>query len=141
MNKELLNEMMSISLESGGCVKFDLKAMDSKLHLALCGVDNKQTLENFSLAAKRISERPQPPPLIASTLLVPGYIDAYEVEKIASFIAKLDPNIPYALLGFHGDFLMKDLPTTSWKQAESCLSAAKSAGLKQVRIGNIHILR
>jgi pyruvate formate lyase activating enzyme len=141
MNPRLLDEMMSLSLESGGCVKFDLKAMNRNIHLALCGVDNGRTLENFAAAAKRISERPQPPPLIASTLLVPGYVDAQEAEAIASFIAEFDPNIPYALLGFHGDFLMTDLPSTSWKQAQRCLAAAEAAGLKRVRIGNVHILR
>jgi pyruvate formate lyase activating enzyme len=81
------------------------------------------------------------PPLVASTLLVPGYIDEREVKVLASFIAELDPNIPYALLGFHGDFLMKDLPPTSRSQAECCLAAAQAAGLKRVRIGNVHILR
>jgi pyruvate formate lyase activating enzyme len=141
MSPQLLNEMMNLSLESGGCVKFDLKAMDLNIHFALCGTDNKRTLENFSVAAMRISDRPEPPPLIASTLLIPGYIDAEQVGAIASFIAKMDRNIPYALLGFHGDFLMRDLPTTSWKHAERCLEAAKAAGLKHVRIGNIHILR
>jgi len=141
MSPQLLEQMINLSLESGGCIKFDLKAMDTNIHHALCGVDNSRTLKNFAAAARRISERPQPPLLIASTLLVPGYIDAQEVTAIASFIADLDPNIPYALLGFHGDFLMTDLPRTSWKQAESCLKAAKTVGLKRVRLGNIHILR
>lgn len=141
MSPELLDKMMDLSLESGGCVKFDLKAMDAKIHYALCGVDNRRTFANFATAAKRIAERPEPPLLIASTLLVPGYIETQEVKAIASFIAKLDPNIPYALLGFHGDFLMTDMPSTSWKQAENCLEAAKAAGLKRVRIGNVHILR
>ena len=59
---------------------------------------------------------------------------------IAGFIAELDVNIPYALLGFHGDFLMTDLPRTSWEQAERCLEAATDAGLKRVRLGNVHIL-
>ena len=141
MSPDLLNQMMDLSLESGGCVKFDLKAMNEKIHLALCGVGNKRTLENFTAASKSIPRRPEPPPLIASTLLVPSYIDAQEVAAIASFIAKLDPNIPYALLGFHGDFLMTDLPPTSWEQARSCQAAAEAAGLKRVRIGNVHILR
>ena len=141
MSPELLDEMMSLSLESGGCVKFDLKAMDRNIHYALCGVGNKRTLENFTRAARRIPERPEPPGLVASTLLVPGYVDAREVKAIASFIAELDTNIPYALLGFHGDFLMADLSATSWRQAESCLEAAKAAGLKRVRLGNVHILR
>jgi len=141
MNPKLLDKMMSLSLESGGCIKFDLKAMDANIHLALCGVGNGRTLENFVRAAQRITERPEPPPLVASTLLIPGYVESREVKAIASFIADLDPNIPYALLGFHGDFLMKDLPATSWKQAECCLEAAKDAGLKRVRLGNAQILR
>jgi pyruvate formate lyase activating enzyme len=134
MSPQLLDKMMTLSLESGGCVKFDLKAMNRNIHLALCGVDNRRTLENFAAAAKRIPQRPEPPPLVASTLLVPGYIDAGEVGAIASFIAALDPNIPYALLGFHGDFLMTDLPPTSRRQAQNCLDAAEASGLKRVRI-------
>ena len=59
MAPELLNEMISLSLETGGCVKFDLKARDANIHLALCGVDNNRTLENFAAAARRIPERPQ----------------------------------------------------------------------------------
>ena len=140
MSPDLLNEMMRLSMESGGCVKFDLKAMDANLHYALCGVDNRRTLENFATAAAYISQRPDPPPLVASTLLVPGYIDATEVKAIARFIAKLDPGIPYALLGFHGDFLMTDLHQTSRKQAESCLASARAEGLKRVRLGNVHLL-
>jgi len=104
-------------------------------------VSNERTLKNFAAAARRISERPEPPPLVASTLLVPGYIEAEEVKAIASFIVELDRNIPYALLGFHGDFLMGDLPVTLRRQAEACLEAARAAGLKRVRLGNVHILR
>lgn len=141
MSPENLEQVMSLSLESGGCVKFDLKAMNKNIHFALCGVDNIRTLENFASAAKLIPQRPDPPPLVASTLLVPGYIDAKEVKAIASFIAEQDPSIPYVLLGYHGDFLMTDLPATSSKQAQEYLAVAKAAGLKRVRLGNVHILR
>jgi len=141
MSPPLMGKMMRLSVESGGCTKFDLKAMDTNLHYALCGVDNKRTLENFSAAAAYIPQRPEPPPLVASTLLVPGYIDTEEIKAIAQFIAKRNPNIPYALLGFHGDFLMTDLPPTSRKQAERCLAVARAAGLKRARLGNIHLLR
>jgi len=140
MSPKLLDRMMSTSLESGGCVKFDLKAMEPNIHYALCGVGNERTLENFARAARRFSERPEPPPIVASTLLVPGYIEAREIGAIASYIANINPDIPYALLGFHGDFLMTDLPRTSWDQANRCLQAARSAGLKRVRIGNAHLL-
>ncbi|WP_176231666.1 hypothetical protein [Candidatus Hakubella thermalkaliphila] len=54
---------------------FDLKPWNETLHRALTGVSNRQTWENFSHAAGFIKERPDPPLLVASTLLVPGYVD------------------------------------------------------------------
>jgi pyruvate formate lyase activating enzyme len=72
--------------------------------------------------------------------LVPGYVDEEEVGSLASFIASLNPEIPYSLLGFHPNFYMDDLPRTSRRQADRCFRAAKEAGLKKVKIGNIHLL-
>jgi pyruvate formate lyase activating enzyme len=136
-----LDAAVGLSLESGGCVKFDLKAVTPAVHRALTGVDNRRTRENFARAAERIPARPEPPPLIASTLLVPGYVDAGEVAKIARFIADLDPTIPYSLLAFSPQLYMRDLPPTGRAQAKACLQAASDAGLTRVRIGNIHLLK
>jgi len=136
-----LKRMARQSLESGGCVKVDLKAWDSRIHQALCGCDNRRVIENFARLARWIPHRPNPPFLIASTLLVPGYVEEDEVRGIASFIAGLDRDIPYTLLAFAPQFRMNDFPTTSRDHAESCLEAARSAGLRRVRIGNTHLLR
>jgi pyruvate formate lyase activating enzyme len=140
MDRRLLKNMMDLSWSSGGCIKFDLKAWNASVHRALCGIGNERTLENFAYAASRIWERPDPPPLIASTLLVPGYIDEVEVQRIARFIASLDVTIPYALLAFSPQFFMTDLPTTSRALADRCLAVAQEAGLKRVKIGNVHLL-
>lgn len=140
MASRLLEEMLEVSLESGGCVKFDLKAFDDRLHSALCGVSNTRTLENFRRAGRHIGDRPDPPVLVASTLLVPGYVTAAEVRRIAEFIFDLDSSIPYALLAFSPQFLMSDLPPTSRRQATECLEAALGAGLKRVRLGNTGLL-
>jgi pyruvate formate lyase activating enzyme len=140
MNRELLRSMADLSIESGGCIKFDLKAHDDSLHRALCGVDNRRTFDNFSYLAARIGERPEIPLLVAATLLVPGYVDAREVRSIADFIARLDREIPYVLLAFHPSFQMSDLRSTSRAQAEACYEEARSAGLTRVRIGNLHLL-
>lgn len=140
MSKVLLKRMAELSLESDGCIKFDLKAFSKELNLALCGVSNEWTLENFSILAGLTRKREKPPFLVASTLLVPGYVDRYEVEKIARFIAGLNPNIPYSLLGFYPCFYMHDLPATSRHHAEECLEVARACGLVNVRIGNIHLL-
>jgi pyruvate formate lyase activating enzyme len=140
MHGRLLEEMMELVVESGGCVKFDLKAWDENVHIALTGVTNRRTLENFRRAGEMVSKRPVPPALIASTLLVPGYVDEGEVRNIAGFIASLNPDIPYSLLAFYPHFFMCDLPRTSRKVAERCASAAREQGLRNVRVGNIHLL-
>jgi pyruvate formate lyase activating enzyme len=137
---ELLDHALELSLRTGGCVKFDLKAADESLHVALTGASNRRTLENILRLGRRFAERPEPPPVIASTLLVPGYVDAGEVGRIARFLADVDPRIPYALLGFTPHFCMSDLPRTSLNHAEAAARAARDAGLKRVRIGNRHLL-
>jgi pyruvate formate lyase activating enzyme len=140
MAADLLDEMVEMALRSGGCIKFDLKAWNDTLHRALTGNTNRRTLENFRRAAARIAERPAPPLLVASTLLVPGYIDAQDVGEIAGFLAAIDPDIPYSLLGFHPAFMLSDLPATSKAHAQACFQAARSRGLTRVRIGNRHVL-
>ena len=187
MHEGLLDKMVDLSLNSGGCIKVDLKAWDENLHIALTGITskescpvrpipaykaglygltenrqlsnsnpkpafipvhrtgfsacfNKRTLENFSRVAERIKTRPVPPLLIASTLLVPGYIDENEVRGIARFIASINPEIPYSMLAFYPHFYMSDLPLTSKVLSERCLKAAQEEGLKNVRIGNVHLL-
>jgi pyruvate formate lyase activating enzyme len=140
VNPDLLDQMLGIAKDCGGCVKFDLKAWDSSLHIALTGVTNQRTLSNFARAVEKIGCRLVPPLLIANTLLVPGYIDREEVAAIAGFIADLNPDIPYSLLAFHPQFLMSDMPTTSKTLANQCRQAAQDAGLNNVRIGNVHLL-
>ena len=140
MHPRLLDRAVELSLLTGGCIKFDIKAFDENLHLALTGVSNRRTLENFSRAARRIPERPEPPLVVASTLLVPGYVDPGEVGWVARFIAGVDPSIPYALLGFHPHFFIHDLPRTSVRHAEAAEAAARAAGLTRVRVGNRHLL-
>jgi len=140
VSREFLKQMIEVSLASGGCIKFDLKAWDLPLHQALCGVSNRPTLRNFEYVARSIGQRPDPPLLLAATCLIPGYVDAEQVGGIAKFVAGLDPDIPYALLAFHPDFEMGDLPVTSRQQATECFEAARAAGLTRVRIGNLHLL-
>jgi len=145
---KLMDRAVELALESGGTVKFDLKALNPILHRALTGVDNQRTLENFSRAVSRVGGRGStsaglvgaPPPLVASTLLVPGYVDGEEVGRIARFIVDLDPTIPYSLLAFGPHFLMPDLPRTSVRHAEEAEAAARGAGLVNVRVGNRHLL-
>ncbi len=140
MMPSYLKTIAEISINSGGCIKIDLKAWDESLSHALCGTSNRQTLKNIEFLVHYGKQRNEPPFLVISTLLVPGYVDAVEVENIAKFLASLDPGIPYSLLAFHPHFEMDDMPITSLKDATECMKTAKKAGLENVRIGNVHLL-
>jgi pyruvate formate lyase activating enzyme len=130
-----------IALETGGCVKIDLKAFDDRIHRALCGRSNSQTLKNLKILGEMANKRREVPLLVVSTLMVPGYVNEEEVTWISNYLADIDPTIPYSLLAFHPAYMMNDLSTTSWSQAEACIKAARGAGMENVRIGNEWLLR
>jgi pyruvate formate lyase activating enzyme len=137
----LMEDSTGIALFSGGSIKIDVKSFDDILTKALCGSSNKYTLENLKQIGSYIDQRPETPLLIASTLLVPGYIDVEQVRKIANYLVSIHPGIPYSLLAFYPTFVIDDLPTTSREHARECYNVAKEEGLMNVWIGNSHLLR
>ena len=141
MQAPWLKPLVASSLPNGGIIKVDLKAFSEEIHLALCGVSNRQTLQNFAALAAHLGERPEVPLLCASTLMVPGYVDLEEIYGLARFLAVLDPDLPYSLLGFYPQFFLDDLPVTSREFALQAARTAREAGLKRVHLGNLHLLR
>jgi len=135
-NTKLVKKAAEYSQVSDGVIKFDLKAYNRNLNIALTGRPNDRTLQNFKMIAEKFQKKNL---LTATTLLVPGYIDTEEIEKIARYIADLNPDIPYSLLAFHPDYKMMDMPVTSRKHAMECYKTAKKY-LNQVNIGNKHLL-
>ena len=136
----LVRKAAELALVSGGNVKFDLKCSTPALSLALSGVSNERSYENFRMVAEEFcGERKDVPVLTATTLLVPGYVDASEVASTAKFIADLNPNLLYSLLIFHPAFLMKDLPVTPYEQVVRCYRAAKKH-LRKVHVGNLSLI-
>ncbi|RKX70721.1 radical SAM protein [candidate division WOR-3 bacterium] len=140
MHPKLAAKIFDLALESGGCVKIDLKAYSPEIHYTLCGSSNRNTIENIRLLGKRFHLRPNPPPLIVSTLLVPGYLDERELESIAKLLSSIDLMIPWSLLGFYPQFKLDDLPRTSHSHAQIALDIAKKYHLQNVNIGNVHLL-
>jgi pyruvate formate lyase activating enzyme len=90
------------------------------------------------IASEKYDKRSELPLLTATTLLVPGYVDKIEIERIAEFIGDLNENIPYSLLLFHPAYAMSDLPSTSLNLAQECYRAASSF-LEDVNVGNLHM--
>ncbi|KXB02861.1 hypothetical protein AKJ43_00315 [candidate division MSBL1 archaeon SCGC-AAA261D19] len=83
-----------------------LKALDNCLHLDFTGKSNHKTLENFVKYYRSIKLR-------SESILIPGYIDCEEIEKIARFIADVNPNIPYRIDGYI------PVPGASWRRPTS----------------------
>jgi len=141
-NSILVEKAANISLQSGGNIKFDLKAFDYNVAKALLGIEKNilnKVYENFKLVSKLINKRPESPLLTACTLMVPYYVDSIEVDKIAKSISEINNEIPFSLLIFHPCFFLNDLPITPLKQVIECYKAAKKY-LKRVNIGNLHLL-
>ncbi|MBU7033438.1 MAG: radical SAM protein [Theionarchaea archaeon] len=137
-SQDIAHRVGKAALDSGGTVKIDVKAFSGPLNYALTGSSNTRTLSNCEYLWNTF-QRSDPPILVVSTLLVPGYVEKEEVTAIAQFLAGIDADIPYCLLAFHPHFKMKDLPFTSRDQALSCCKAAESY-LNRVRLGNTHLL-
>lgn len=139
-NRRMVERAAEVVFRSGGNLKFDLKSYDANLSLALSGVENSSAYRNFKMVYEMFYERRTDlPVLTATTLMVPGYTDAEEVDGIASFIADMDESIPYSLLVFSPHFMMSDLPVTPVRQVQECYKAAKRH-LKRVNIGNLNLL-
>lgn len=131
---------MDYAHASNGCIKIDFKTFSEHLNIALCGVSNKNTKENIRLAAAYMHRRENPPILILSTLLIPGYIDETELDLMAKFISSIDKDIPWSFLGFHPHFHFDDMPCTSRKHADMALAIAADHGIKNTHVGNVHLL-
>lgn len=72
-----------------------IKAVTKEIFRRFTGQDKPETvLENFKkYCNSRIVLR-------AESILIPGYIDKDEIEKIAEFIANIDSTIPYRIDGY-----------------------------------------
>ncbi|MHA3961982.1 MAG: radical SAM protein [Candidatus Thorarchaeota archaeon SMTZ1-45] len=139
ISKKWLTRIANMVEETRGTFKFDIKAISPDLYKVLTGVSNSVVLRNFKeLAAQKRNRENEF--LVASVLLVPGYIDLPEVRKICRFISENDPTIPTALLGFYPHHAMRDLPRTSRVHAHAALEVAHDEGLTNVRIGNLGLL-
>lgn len=130
-----LGKISDVVRRSEGIIKIDLKAYTPEIYHTLTGVHNDLVFRNFRKLSRMI--RNSESFLVASILLIPGYIGVSEVRRLSNFIADCDPSIPTALLGFTPHHAMMDLPRTSHAHAQAAKEIALQEGLTNVRIGNL----
>lgn len=82
ISQKYLDEIADIVLQTGGTIKFDLKAKTPQVYKALTGTSNDVVIRNFRILAEK-GLQSENPFLVASILLVPGYIGLEEVRLLS----------------------------------------------------------
>jgi len=109
----------------------DIKAYDDKVHRGLTGVSNKWVLR----LSEEIIDRGFV--LEVSSVYIPGWVEADQIGKIAELLAQVDPTIPYAIIAFIPEHKLASVPPPNFQQMIEAYHAAKDAGLKNIRLGNL----
>lgn len=127
-SKEVIEDMEGII----DGINIDLKAYDEKYYKKNLGGDLNKVLANIEhFAQKKIW-------MEITTLVVPTQNDSdEELNKIASFLANINPSIPWHISAFHPDYKRLDLPRTSLESLDRAYQIGKSHGLKYIYQGNI----
>lgn len=125
LNKEFVEKLKEAGLSS---IRVSIKAYNDNLHQYYTGQSNGPILENFKLLSKT------PIKLMSESVLVPGLIEKDEIERIARFIASINPSIPYRIEGFIPVLGM------SWRSAspEEVIEAVQIAKGYLENVSHIH---
>lgn len=75
-------------------ISVSIKAYTNRIHIDYTGVPNNDVLTNFAKIYEMGIK------VDASSVFIPEYVDCDEIEKIAKFIADVDPEIPYHIVGY-----------------------------------------
>jgi len=111
----------------------DIKAFDEDTHRKLTGVSNSRILE---LPAE-LKEKGFVFEVLS--LYIPGWVEAAQIAKIATELASVDAEIPFTILAFFPAYQMRDVPSPNMWQMLDAYNAAKDAGLRKIRLGNVHL--
>jgi len=108
-------------------VIFSIKAVTDDLYKEYSGRSNRAALENF----KKIYATDKK--LQVEMILIPEYIDAKEVEKVAEFIASVDKNITFRIDAYF------PVPGCPWRAATN-EEVEEAEKLAKKHLNNVSIL-
>jgi len=75
-------------------VEVGIKAITASLHRHYTGTSNSKVMKNLARLRDMGKE------LIVESVLIPNYIEADEIERIARFVASVDKEIPFVVLPY-----------------------------------------
>jgi pyruvate formate lyase activating enzyme len=111
----------------------DIKAFDLEKHKWLTGCSNEHILKLPEEMIKRGFA------LEVLSLYIPDLVETDELVKITQCLKETDPDIPFTILAFFPEYKMKDSRSPTVKEIVEAYQAAKSVGLKNIRIGNVGV--
>lgn len=123
------------SFQQAGIDSFwlDIKAYDAEVHRRLTGVSNSRILKLPEELKKRgfVFE--------VLSLCIPGWVETDQIGNIAMELASLDTEIPFTILAFFPEYKMRDVHAPTLRQMIDAYNAAKDAGLRKIKRGNVHL--
>jgi len=75
-------------------ISVSIKILSDDVHLKYAGKSNVPVLKNFKTIYERGIE------VDASSVFIPGLVEYDEIDEISRFIALIDPEIPYHIVGY-----------------------------------------
>ena len=114
-------------------INVDIKGYSEQFYREVCGGRLQPVLDNVRFF------HDQGVWVEVTTLIIPGLNDSdEELRSIATFIADLDPDIPWHVSAFSPQYRMADRPRTPAARVAPAREIGLAAGLKHVYCGNIH---
>ena len=123
----LTNGIKLMDMEHIDEIILSIKAFSEDIYLDYSGRSNKKVLENF----KKLYQTGKK--LQVETVLIPEYIDAREVEKVAEFLASVDKNITFRIDAYF------PVPGCPWRAATN-EEVDEAAALARKHLNNVSIL-
>ena len=113
-------------------INIDLKSFNPEFYRRLCSARLEPVLENIARFYQAGIW------LEVTTLVIPGENDSVaELKKIAQFLVKISPDLPWHLTAFHPDYQLLHKPVTSKEKLIEAWQIGKEAGLHYVYLGNL----
>jgi pyruvate formate lyase activating enzyme len=131
-NGFMSKESADLAVQFLDAANVDLKGANDEHYKKVCGARLAPVLDTIQkLYAKGVW-------IEVTTLVIPGLNDdRSSLQFIASFIASVDPSIPWHLSRFFPTYRMLDRPPTPVETLKTAQKIGEDTGLKFVYIGNI----
>ncbi len=117
LERNLIQELESVQLD---LLKLDVKALDPEIHYRYTGRDSSSVLKAVELLNNSNLN------FYIVTVLIPNFVDVYEIEKIAKFLSSINDGIKYLIKPFSPNVARSKVsraPTP--KEMSSALSVAQ----------------